>query len=278
MNKLSTEKRIQILSMLVEGSSMRSISRIADVSINTVTKLLIDAGRACETYFNSTVRNVSSQLIQCDEIWVLCYTKQKKVDKNGIKGDPDYAGNVWLWTALDPESKLIVSYMTSDSRGEEPAFYFMQDLRRRLAGRVQISTDGLPSYTKVTPTVFHQEVDFAQVVKQYEKSKYIGADITRVCGNPKMEHVSTTLMERHNLTTRMSLRRYTRKTNAHSKKMEHHSYALSLYFVWYNFCRIHSTIDTTPAIQAGLVSHVNDMQWILELIRAQEILEKHRSN
>ena len=278
MNNLSTEKRIQILNMLVESSSMRSISRIVGVSINTVTKLLVDAGRACETYFNSTVRNVSSRLIECDEIWAFCYAKQKRVDKNRIKGDPDYAGNVWLWTAFDPQSKLIVSYMTSDSRGEEPAFYFMQDLRRRLAGRVQISTDGLPSYTKVTPTVFNQEVDFAQIVKQYEGSKYVGADITKVCGNPRMERVSTTLMERHNLTTRMSLRRYTRKTNAHSKKMEHRSYALSLYFVWYNFCRVHSTINTTPAVQAGLTPHVFDMQWILNLIRSMEILGFTHSN
>ena len=278
MNKLSTEKRIQILNMLVEGSGLRSISRIMNVSINTVTKLLLDAGRACDIYHHRNVRNVSSQRLELDEIWSFCYAKAKTVGRNKMTGNPDYAGDVWLWTALDPDSKLIVSWMTSVDHLTETADEFVEDVAGRLdlSQRVQVSSDGWSPYHGAIHRHFQGKADYAQVVKHYTSDgRYDGSTKRRMQGNPDMASVSTSLMERHNLTTRMSLRRYNRKTNAHSKKLEHHYLSLALYFTWYNWIRIHSTIGTTPAVKAGLSKYKYEMEHILDLIDAVEYLEKH---
>ncbi len=251
---------------------MRSISRIVGVSINTVTKLLVDAGNACGIYYDKHIRNVAACQIQCDEIWAFCYAKEKNLSR--IKGNPEHAGDVWLWTALDPESKLIVSWWMSEERDEEQAFYFMRDLAKRLDGRVQLSTDAWRAYNKSVPTAFAGKIDYGQLVKQYEKNHYVGKTKKKICGNPDTDKIETVFMERHNLTTRMSLRRYTRKTNAHSKKWENHHHSLALYFTWYNFIRIHSTIGTAPAVQAGLISEPHTLEWILDLIYALEMYEK----
>ena len=250
MNQLPTKQRVQILNMLVEGSGLRSISRIMDVSYNTVQKLLLDAGRACDIYHHHNVRNVDVQRIELDEIWSFCYAKQRNVHK--IIGNPSYAGDVWLWTALDPDSKLIISWMTSTDRQKESADEFVEDVTGRLdlSHRVQVSSDGWSPYHGAIKRHFQGKADYAQVVKHYDSSgKYEYSEKRRMQGNPDYSKISTSLMERHNLTTRMSLRRYNRKTNAHSKKIEHHYLSLALYFHWYNWCRIHSTIGTTPAVK-----------------------------
>ena len=257
---------------------MRSISRIMDVSYNTVQKLLLDAGRACDIYDHHHVRNVDLERIELDEIWSFCYAKDKTVERNRIQGNPDYAGSVWLWTALDPDSKLIVSWTTSTSRATEYADEFVEDVASRLdlSHRVQVSSDGWSPYHAAIYRHFKGQADYGQVIKHYENNgRYSGSTKKRMQGHPNYDKISTSLMERHNLTTRMSLRRYNRKTNAHSKKIEHHYLALALYFHWYNWCRVHSTIGTTPAIKAGLTSYKDDFEGILQLIDSVEYLKKH---
>jgi IS1 family transposase len=267
MNKLSLAKRTQILAMLCEGSSMRSISRVVDVSINTVTKLLEDAGEACAAIHDENVRNVKASRIQCDEIWSFCYAKQKNVAT--AKDAPDEAGDVWTWTALDADSKMIVSWFCGDRSGQS-AITLMDDLRERLANRVQLTTDGHKAYLEAVEGAFGGDVDYAMLVKLYgetagPKGRYspaecIGARKEKIEGKPDLKHVSTSYVERQNLTMRMSMRRFTRLTNAFSKKLDNHMHALALYFVHYNFCRIHKTLRVTPAMAAG----VTDRLWSLE--------------
>jgi IS1 family transposase len=267
MNKLSLAKRTQILAMLCEGSSMRSISRVVDVSINTVTKLLEDAGEACAAIHDENVRNVKASRIQRDEIWSFCYAKQKNVAT--AKGAPEEAGDVWTWTALDAETKMIVSWFCGD-RSSQSAINLMDDLRDRLANRVQLTTDGHKAYLEAVDGAFGGDVDYAMPVKLYgetagPKGRYspadcIGARKEKIEGNPDIKHVSTSYVERQNLTMRMSMRRFTRLTNAFSKKLDNHMHALALYFVHYNFCRIHKTLRVTPAMAAG----VTDRLWSLE--------------
>jgi IS1 family transposase len=267
MNKLPLSKRVQILAMLCEGSSMRSISRVADVSINTVSKLLVEAGEACLILHDDTVRNVKASRIQCDEIWSFCHAKAKNVAT--AKAAPEGAGDVWTWTALDADTKLIVSYHVGDRSGES-AMELMDDLRTRLANRVQLTTDGHKAYLEAVEGAFGADVDFAQLVKlygptitapgRYSPAECIGARKQRVEGNPDIAHVSTSYVERQNLTMRMSMRRFTRLTNAFSKKLDNHIHALALYFVFYNFTRIHKTLRMSPAMAAG----VTDRLWSLE--------------
>jgi IS1 family transposase len=273
MNKLPIEKRRLILNMLVEGSSMRSISRIADVSINTVSKLLVDAGNAAIAIHNETVKDVQAARIQCDEIWSFCYAKQKNV--KAAKDAPEGAGDVWTWTAIDSDSKLIISYLVG-GRDAEYAMEFMDDLRSRLANRVQLTTDGHRAYLEAVEGAFGADVDYAQLVKlygsapegpqrRYSPAECVGARKRRVEGNPDMSDVSTSYVERQNLTMRMSMRRFTRLTNAFSKKLENHIHALALYFVHYNFCRIHKTLKTSPAMAAGIA----DTLWSLDDVIAK---------
>jgi IS1 family transposase/lambda repressor-like predicted transcriptional regulator len=272
MNKLPLAKRTQILAMLCEGSSMRSISRVADVSINTVSKLLVEAGEACLAIHDETVGNVKASRIQCDEIWSFCYAKDKNVGP--AKAAPEGAGDVWTWTAIDADTKLIVSYFVGDRSGES-AIALMDDLRARLANRVQLTTDGHKAYLEAVEGSFGGDVDYAQLIKMYGQTvtpagRYSPAECTgikkvRRQGSPDIAHVSTSYVERQNLTMRMSMRRFTRLTNAFSKKLDNHIHALALYFAFYNFCRIHKTLRMSPAMAAG----ITDRLWSLEDIVAK---------
>lgn len=276
MNKLSIEKRTQILSMLCEGSSMRAISRVADVSLNTVTKLLVDAGKACAEFHDKNVRNVSAKRVQADEIWSFCYAKDKTL--RYAKAAPEGAGSAWTWTGIDPETKLIISCLVG-GRDAAYAMEFMEDLRSRLANRVQLSTDGHKPYFVAVESAFGTEIDYAQLVKiygspsdnpevRYSPAPFLRSKKTVVTGNPDESLVSTSHVERSNLSFRMHMRRFTRLTNAHSKKLENHCHMIALYTVWYNFVRINSAIRCTPAMSAGLSARVWDMAEIVTLIDA----------
>lgn len=284
MNKLPISKRVMILNMLVEGMSMRSISRTVGVSINTVTKLLIEAGEACADYHNDNVRNVVAGRVQCDEIWSFCYAKKKNVAT--AKAAPEFAGDVWTWTALDADSKLIVSYLVGGRDGQY-ALEFMDDVKSRLANRVQLTTDGHRAYLDAVEEAFGADVDYAQLIKLYgaapesAKGRYSPADCTGIKknpieGNPDPKHISTSYVERQNLTMRMSMRRFTRLTNGFSKKIDNHIHMLSLYFVHYNFCRIHKTLKVTPAMEAGLTDKLHNIDWIAELMDARAPAPKKR--
>jgi IS1 family transposase len=274
MNKLPLTKRVQILAMLCEGSSMRSISRVADVSINTVTKLLVQAGWACLAIHDQEVRNVKASRIQCDEIWSFCHAKEKNVPK--AKAAPEGAGDVWTWTALDADTKMIVSFFVGD-RSSQSAIVLMDDLRARLSNRVQLTSDGHKAYLEAVEGAFGGDVDFAQLVKiygepkgasnerRYSPGECCGTRKFRVEGDPDINHVSTSYVERQNLTMRMSMRRFTRLTNGFSKKLDNHVHALALYFAFYNFCRIHKTLRVSPAMAAG----ITDRLWTLEDIIAK---------
>ena len=275
MNKLPLEKRVQILSMLCEGSSMRSISRVVGVSFNTVDKLLQDAGAACVAFHEETVRGVRAKRVQCDEIWSFCYAKAKNLP--GAKNAPFGAGDIWTWTALDADSKLIVSWLVG-GRDAEYANEFMQDVASRLANRVQLTTDGLHAYLDAVERAFGVDVDFAQLVKLYGQApdaekRYsppvcVGAKKETFNGRPDKRHISTSYVERQNLTMRMSMRRFTRLTNAFSKRIINHCHALALYFVWYNFVRIHTSLRVTPAMAAGVTEKLWEMKDIVDLIDA----------
>jgi IS1 family transposase len=276
MNKLNTQKRAQILGMMVEGNSLRSTSRMADVSINTVTKLLVDAGCAAADYHNKHVRNLTCKKVQCDEIWSFCYAKQKNVKT--AKAAPQGAGDVWTWTAIDADTKLLASWLVAD-RSVQSAVALMHDLKARVNTRMQITTDGLKAYAIAVEGIFAEDVHFAQLVKIYgnapggnsEQKRYspaecIGCKKQTVTGNPDPSAVSTSFVERQNLTMRMSMRRFTRLTNGFSKKFENHAHAVALHTLYYNFGRIHKTLRVTPAMAAGISDHVWSLEEIATLV------------
>src|SRR5216683_240599 len=282
MNKLPLAKRVQILSMLCEGSSMRSISRVADVSINTVYKLLAVAGPVCARFHDATVRGVASKRVQCDEAWAFCYAKQKNVAT--AKAAPEGAGDVWTWTALDADSKLILSWQVG-GRDASYALALMDDLRSRITTRV----DGHRAYLQAVEEAFGADVDYGMLVKlygaetggqeherKYSPSECLGARKDTIAGNPDPKHISTSYTERHNLTMRMSMRRFTRPTNAFSTKVENHCRALALYFVFYNFVRRHQTLRVSPAMAAGVSDRLWSMDDIVALIDAAESEPKRR--
>lgn len=285
MNKLDIKTRTMILNMMVEGSSMRSISRIVGVSINTVTKLLVESGEACAAYHDQAVRNVTANHVQCDEIWSFCYSKDKNV--KAAKAAPEGAGDVWTWTAIDRDHKMILSYEVGDRSGAT-AIEFMDDLRARLANRVQLTTDGHKAYLEAVEGAFGGDVDYAMLIKLYgdqggktAERKYSPAECTgtkkrSIEGRPDMALVSTSHVERQNLSMRMGMRRFTRLTNGFSKKLENHLHMLSLYFVHYNFVRIHKTLKCTPAMAAGVSDTLHDMEWIVSLIDARAPAPKKR--
>ena len=273
MNKLPIEKRTQIINLLVEGNSLRSTSRLADVSINTVTKLLVDVGRACEKFHDETVKNVQSKRVQCDEIWSFVYSKEK----NKPEGMEETAGDVWTWTAIDADSKLIVGWNVSD-RSPDAAKEFMQDIAGRLANRVQLTTDGYKPYLEAVYSAFDLDIDYSMLVKiyggadgasqserKYSAAKYTGSKKTWVSGEPEEKHISTSYVERQNLTMRMHMRRFTRLTNAFSKKIENHCHAIALHFVYYNFVKQHKTLRITPAMAAGLTKRFMSIEDIIKL-------------
>jgi IS1 family transposase len=275
MNKLPLAKRVLILNMLVEGSSLRSISRVADVSINTVTKLLVDAGETAIRTHDDLVRGVTASRIQADEIWSFCYAKQKNVAT--AKAAPMDAGDVWTWTALDADTKLIVTYAVGD-RTLSCARMFIEDLAARLSNRVQLTTDGHRAYVQAVEESFGADIDYAQLQKiyghspqgpqtRYSPAECIGAVKHTVTGNPDERHVSTSYVERHNLSIRMGTRRFTRLTNAFSKKIDNHLYALALFFLHYNFVRQHKSLKgSSPAMAAGLSKTLWSMEDIAERI------------
>lgn len=280
MNKLPIAKRVQILSLLCEGSSMRSVSRVCDVSINTVAKLLDEAGRAALAFHDENVRALQSKRVQCDEIWSFVYAKNKNVVD--AKAPPKGAGDVWTWTALDADSKLICSWAV----GQRDAYWaaaFLDDLKQRIASRVQLTTDGHKAYLTAVEDVFgNTDIDFAQLVKIYgdvpkgrgtdaNERKYsppecIGAKKTPIVGDPDPQHISTSYVERQNLTMRMSMKRFARLSNAFSKKLASHRNALSLYFYFYNWCRIHKTLRVTPAMAAGLTDKLLSFEDLIAIM------------
>ena len=286
MNKLPLETRVQILTMLCEGSSMRSISRVCDVSINTVTKLLVDAGRACAEFHDEAVHNVKASRVQCDEIWSFTYAKAGHV--LSAKAAPTRAGDTWTWTEIDADSKMIISWLVGP-RVKEAARAFMYDLSTRLGtSPVQITTDGLKAYVDAVWENFGESVDFGQLVKlygpapegqrRYSPPECLGAVKTPVFGNPDPDYISTSFVERQNLTMRMQMRRFTRLTNGFSKKFENHCHAIALYFVWYNWIRIHKTHRVTPAMAAGLTDKLMDWSDIVHMIDNRDLQAKiHRA-
>src|SRR6056297_2229794 len=286
MRKLDTKTRALIIRLLVEGNSIRATSRVADVSKNTVNKLLIDAGKACAEYHDKHVRDVNASVIQCDEIWSFTYAKQKNVA--GAKAAPEGAGDTWTWTAIDSDTKLIVSYMVG-GRDSEYAIGFMDDLCARLANRVQLTTDGHKAYLEAVEGAFGGDVDYAQLVKlygepkgqkgperKYSPSECTGIKKRAVEGRPDMAKVSTSHVERQNLTMRMHMRRFTRLTNGFSKKVENHMHAVALHFMYYNFVKVHQTLKVTPAMEAGLTDRLWDIADLVAIVDANEPAPKKR--
>jgi len=285
MNKLPITTRVQILSMLCEGSSMRSISRITGVSINTVTKLLEDAGEVCAAFHDEHVRGVKAKRVQVDEIWSFVYAKDKNIKT--AKAAPDGAGDAWTWTALEAETKLIVSFFVGGRDGE-CAKWFMDDVAARLATRVQLTSDGHKAYLEAVEGAFGADVDYAQLVKLYGtslesmKGRYSPAECTGIKktpieGSPDPKHISTSYVERQNLTMRMGMRRFTRLTNGFSKKVENHVHALALYFVHYNWMRIHKTLRVTPAMAADLTGKLMSWENIIAIMDAADEPKKRGS-
>lgn len=270
MNKLSTTKRAQIIGCLVEGNSLRATARMCDVAFNTVLKFIPEIGEACAEYQDKVFRNLACKRIQCDEIWSFCYAKEKNVPKEK-RGTFGY-GDVWTWVAIDADTKLVPTFMVGN-RDAKAAKTFMDDLAGRLANRVQLTTDGHKVYLDAIENAFGGSIDYAMLVKVYEltsteeQRKYspvecTGAETKRISGNPIKEYVSTSFVERQNLTMRMSMRRFTRLTNGFSKNVENHAHHLALHYMYYNFCRVHKTLRVTPAMEAGIADHV----WTLEEI------------
>lgn len=276
MNRLPLEKQAQIINLLVEGMSMRAVSRVADVSINTVTKLLEDVGAACSAYQDQTLCGLTCKRVQCDEIWAFCYSKEKNVapENKGILG----FGDVYTWTGMDADTKLMVSYMVG-KRDTDYAEAFMSDVASRLANRVQLTTDGHKPYLKAVEGAFQGNVDYAILNKiygeapkedrrRYSLTEYKGFTKGVVSGNPHPDHISTSYVERQNLTMRMGMRRFTRLTNGFSKKVANLEHAVSLHFMHYNFCRIHKSLRVTPAMAAGVSDHVWSIEELVSLIPA----------
>lgn len=270
MNRLSLEKRTKIIQLLVEGNSLRSASRIEDVSINTVTKLLVDVGKACLKFHSQTVVKVSCKRVECDEIWSFVYAKEK----NKTQTKPG-SGNVWTWVAIDPDTKLVISWFAGQ-RDMRSAKFFMNDVWCRIRTRTQLSTDGLCLYPEAIADTFGGKVDFAQLIKIFSGKaddgeeervgKYDGSKKQVFSGKPDLTKVSTTSVERQNLTMRMSIRRFGRRTNAFSKKMDNHCYAIAIHYVYYNFIRIHKSLRVTPAMEAGLMKKPMNIEDIVHLI------------
>jgi IS1 family transposase len=274
MNILTAQSRAQVLHLLCEGQSMRAITPLTGASKNTVSKLLIDAGKACMAYHDANVVNVTAKRIQVDEIWSFTYAKPKNVAT--AKAAPESAGDTWTWTAIEADTKLIVSYFVGGRDGE-CAIWFMDDLRLRLANRVQLTSDGHKPYLEVVEGAFGDDIDYAMLIKIYgaspdsAKGRYSPAECTgakkeRITGAPDPHHVSTSYAERQNLTMRMHMHRFTRLTNGFSKKIENHAYAVALHMMYYNLVRIHQKLRTSPAMAAGVSSRLWEIGDIVKLV------------
>ncbi len=278
MNKLSSQERAQILQLLCEGMSIRAVTRVTGASKNTVAKLLNDAGAALGVYQDRVFRDLKCERVQVDEIWSFTYAKERNVSK--AKAAPEGAGDTWTWTAICADTKLVFSVLVGD-RTDEFACAFMEDIADRVAGRVQVSSDGLRLYDRAVKQGFGGEVDYGQIVKRYGsspeswKGRYspaglLSAKPKTVTGNPDPAHISTSYVERQNLTMRMHMRRFTRLTNGFSKKIENHVNAVALHFAYYNFVRIHKTLRMTPAMAAGVTDKLWDMSDLVAIVEAAE--------
>src|ERR1039457_6590513 len=266
MNKLSREKQVQVIAALVEGSSINSTVRMTGVSKVTILKMLEALGPVCADYQDRTFRDLKCKRIQCDEIWAFCYAKEKNVPAKK-KGQFGY-GDVWTWVAVDADTKLVPSFLVGNRDGHS-AKMFIDDLAGRLAHRVQLTTDGLKAYLEAVEGSFGCDIDYAQLIKiygasqeevRYSPAECLGCETKKISGNPDAKHISTSYVERQNLSMRMGMRRFTRLTNGFSKKFENHGHQVALYFFHYNFCRVHKSLRVTPAMEAGLTDHV----WTLE--------------
>lgn len=273
MNQIDAKKRAQVLSAICEGNSIRSVTRMFGVGKNTVARLLLSTGAACADYQDKQLRNLSCKRVQCDEIWSYIGAKDKNVpaDKAGQFG----VGSIWTWIAMDADSKLVCSWMVGNRDGEA-AYVFMQDLAGRLANRVQLTTDGHAAYLQAVESAFGSDIDYAMLIKlygaareteaRYSPAECVGCERKEVTGKPDPKHISTSYIERQNLTVRMHNRRFTRLTNAFSKRLEHHIAAVSLHFMYYNFVRIHQTLRVTPAMAAGVTDHLWDMSEVVAIL------------
>jgi IS1 family transposase len=277
MNRLTRQERAFILQLLCEGTSIRAVTRLTGASKNTVVRLLADVGRACAEYQDHALRNLPCKRVQLDEIWAFIYAKNDNV--RDAKSAPKNAGDVWTWTAICADTKLLINTLVG-RRDTRYAVHFVNDLRKRLANRVQITSDGHRPYLTAVDTVFGDDVDFAQLVKiygadaqgekRYSPAICLGAKKHRVIGNPNPKHISTSFAERQNLTMRMHMRRFTRLTNAFSKKLENHAYAVALHQMFYNFTRIHQTLRVTPAMAAGVTDRLWDMTDVVKVLEDWE--------
>ena len=277
MKRLSTKQRAAVVAALVEGNSIRATCRMTGVAKNTVVKLLAGLGAVCSKYQHETMRNLPCRRLEVDEIWAFCYAKAKNVPKK-YDGQFGY-GDVWTFTAIDADTKLVPSWLLG-TRDGETATEFMRDLASRLSNRVQITTDGHRMYLNAVGDAFGSEVDYAMLQKHYQdapdsEKRYSPARVTSVTreeiqGRPNARHISTSYVERQNLTMRMQMRRYTRLTNGFSKKLENLEHAVALHFMHYNFARIHATLRVTPAMEAGITDHLWSIEEIIGLLEAQE--------
>jgi IS1 family transposase len=284
MNKLDREARARILHLLCEGQSIRAVTRLTGASKNTVTKLVVDAGHACTEYQDRVLRNLTGKRIQVDEIWNFIYAKNDNV--KDAKSPPKDAGDVWTWTAIDADTKLLVSWLVAD-RTTDSAMTFMDDLKQRLANRVQLTSDGHRPYLTAVDSVFGDDVDYAmlqkiygsepQGEKRYSPAKCIGAQKREITGNPDAKHISTSYVERQNLTMRMHMRRFTRLTNAFSKKIENHACAVALHSMYYNFVRLHQTLKVSPAMAAGVTDRLWEMSDVVDVLDAFEAKRKRQA-
>ena len=276
MNKLSVSKKVQIINLLVEGMSMRATSRVADVSINTVTKLLVDVGTACQTFHDENVHGLTTKRIQVDEIWSFVYAKEKNVPEIvNTEINKDKAGDAWTWVGIDADSKLVVSWCVGNRTIVEGKA-IMEDIKSRVNNRLQITTDGLHTYLEAIGRTFGTNVDYAQLKKiygtpegnstekRYSPAQCTQIEVKRISGKPDVKHISTSYIERQNLTMRMHMRRFTRLTNGFSKKIENHCHAIAIHYVYYNWVKIHTTLRVTPAMEAGLTK---DLMSIEDMVR-----------
>jgi len=273
MNRLDTKTRRQIVAALVEGCSIRSICRMTGVAKGTVLKLVRDLGEACSDYQDKTLRGLRCERVQCDEIWSFCYAKDRNVPRS-MEGQPG-VGSVWTFTAIDADSKLMLSYFVGD-RDMQTACRFMLDVASRIENKIQLTTDGFAAYRHAVGLAFDGEIDYAMLIKKYgngpaDAGRYSPPVVLEtephvIRGYPDADHISTSYIERANLTMRMNMRRFTRLTNAFSKRVAMHEHAVALHFMHYNFCRVHQTIKTTPAMAAGIADHVWTLDEVIGLI------------
>ena len=279
MNRLSAEKPAQIVNLMVERNSLRAITRITGASINTVSKLLVEMGTACEKFHNEKVVGLTTKRVQSDEIWSFVYAKAKTV-KQGLVNEVEGAGDAWTWVGLDSDSKMVISWLVGD-RTVATATEFIQDVECRLANRVQITTDGHRAYLDAIEDTFVTGVDYAVLHKiygqagggkderRYSPAECMGTDRRAVIGNPDLQQASTSHIERQNLTMRMHMRRFTRLTNGFSKKVENHCHALAIHYVYYNFCKIHKTLRVTPAMEIGLTKRPMEIMDMVNLLNVK---------